>query len=235
MHLGVLNSSNSPGDRAAVHLDHVCILAGVLPASWANLTQLNELRISNAPNLTGGVPPEWATLRLQQLDLTNLSLSGQLSALSSIPSLTVVALRHMPNATLPAAGLSSVFANTSLAELIIENVGGWVGLGLNASMPVSYPNISRLALVQLGLVGGIPTSWQSFQTQQLKDLDLSRNALNGTLPSWLASRVQSGSLNLGYNKFVGGFWAVIHALGFASPCLHTVQEPEPPAGSKRKC
>jgi len=202
---GSLMAQTHGGQGVEVHLDHACFLAGVLPASWANLTKLNELRISNAPNLTGGLPQEWATLRLQQLDLTNLSLSGQLTALSSIPSLAVVALRHMPNATLPAAGPGSLFTNTSLAELVIENVGGWVGTGLDANMPNSYPNISRLALVQLGMVGGIPTSWQSFQPQQLKDLDLSRNALNGTLPSWLASRVQSGSLNLGHNMFVGGF------------------------------
>lgn len=184
---------------------HTVSFAGALPASWSNLTALSELRISNAPSISGPLPTDWvASLKLQRLELSNLSLSVPLSVLSGMPTLTSLTLRHLPNATLPAAGMSDLAVNSSLSDLIVRNVGGWTGMSLDPSIPTRFPNISRLALMQLGLVGSIPASWQSLRPMQLQGLYLSSNSLNGTLPSWLASRLApGGALDLTYNNFTG--------------------------------
>jgi hypothetical protein len=183
------------------------LCAGPLPASWSNLTQLSDLHITNAPLVTGPVPAEWGAglKQLQRLELSNMSLTGPLDSLRNMSSLTSLALRFLPGLILPSGGLPALVSNTSLTELTFANVSGWSGLPLDANIPVSYPNISRLGLMGLGLAGTIPTSWQGFRAQQLRNLYLSFNALNGTLPSWLASKVARGfSLDLGSNNFTGG-------------------------------
>lgn len=193
-----------------------CVAAlrtGPLPASWGNLTQLSELRITNAFLVTGPLPAEWGTglIQIQRLELSNMSLTGPLDSLGNMSSLTSLALRHMPGLMLPSGGLPALVSNTSLTELTVANVSGWNGLPLDANIPTSYPNISRLGLMGLGLAGTIPTSWQSFRAQQLRNLYLSFNGLNGTLPSWLASKVARGfSLDLGSNSFTGGQTALQH-------------------------
>lgn len=186
--------------------DNVTGAAGTLPANWSTLPQLTDLRISNAPKIIGSLPPEWASnLRLQRLELRNMSLAGPLPPLSNMTTLTSLTLRHLQNATLPAGGIAALAGNASLAELVLGDVSGWSGMPLEANLTDMYPNISRLGLLQLGLVGEIPTSWQNLRPQQLKDLYLSHNSLNGTLPSWLASRVGQGyTLDLSYNNFTGG-------------------------------
>jgi hypothetical protein len=179
--------------------------AGALPADWSTLPQLTDLHISNAPKINGSLPPEWASsLRLQRLELRNMSLAGPLPPLSTMTTLTSLTLRHLQNAILPAGGIAALVGNASLSELVVGYVTGWSAMPLEANLTDMYPNISRLGLLQLGLVGEIPTSWQNFRPQQLKDLYLSHNSLNGTLPTWLASRVGRGyTLDLSYNNFTG--------------------------------
>lgn len=179
--------------------------AGTLPANWSTLTQLTDLRISNAPRVNGSLPPEWVgSLRLQRLELRNLSLTGPLLPLSNMTTLTSLTLRHLQNVVLPAGGVAALAGNASLSELNFGNVSGWSGLPVEANLTDMYPNISMLGLMQLGLVGGIPASWQRLRPQQLKGLYLSHNSLNGSLPSWLASRVGRGyTLDLSYNNFTG--------------------------------
>jgi hypothetical protein len=195
--------------------------AGTLPANWSTLTQLTDLRISNAPMVNGSLPPEWvSSLRLQRLELRNLSLSGPLLPLSNITTLTSLTLRHLQNVVLPVGGVASLAGNASLSELNLGNISGWSGMPLEANMTDMYPNISRLGLMQLGLVGGIPASWQRLRPQQLKDLYLSHNSLNGTLPSWLASCVGTGyTLDLSYNNFTGVAQLALYLLLSLKRCI----------------
>lgn len=179
--------------------------AGNLPASWANMTQLTDLRIVSGPLITGPFPTEWAagSLKLQRLELNGLGISGPLNAIGNISSITSLTLRSMAAVTLPAT-LTALVPNTSATLINLKGIAGWAGQPLNADIPLTYPNISTLALSQLGLVGSIPASWESFKAQQLKDLYLSQNMLTGMLPSWLGLRIARGfALDVGSNNFTG--------------------------------
>jgi hypothetical protein len=170
------------------------------------MSRLTKLRITDAPRITGTVPQEWvSTLQLQHLELTNLSLSGPMPPLTS--KLANVTLRHMPGLILPDMGLTGLVPNASLSLLALTNISGWAGTGLPPFLSTVHPNIIRLELVALGLVGTIPTTWQSFNVSQLRDLQLSSNMLTGTLPAWLASRIARGRmLDLAHNNFTGAEW-----------------------------
>lgn len=176
----------------------------MLPPSWSNLTQLTDLRITAAPAVTGPFPSEWAALRLQRLELNTLGVSGPLDVIGSISTLTNLALRTLLSATLP-ANLTTLVPNPSATSIAVAAVSGWTGQALSPDLPVTYPNLSTLALAGLGLVAGVPSSWQAFRPQQLSSLQLSTNSLTGTLPSWLGARMARGyTLNLGNNNFTGG-------------------------------
>lgn len=219
-----------------------CAHAGPLPPSWGNLTQLSELSITDAVLVTGPVPATWtSSLKLQRLELSNLSVSGALAPLGNISTLTSLALRHLPG-VLPPGGLPALVFNASLTDLTVANVSGWTGLTLDPNIPSAYPNISKLALIGLGLVGEVPSSWQSFRLQQLRNLYLSANALNGTLPNWLASKVAKGfGLDLSLNNFAGMcllWWLsataaccllTVHCVfGERCLCVYVQQEPQLP-------
>jgi hypothetical protein len=178
--------------------------AGTLPPSWDSLPQLSELRITNAPLITGPLPAEWtANLKLQWLELSALGIFGPLDAIGNISTITNLALRSLPYATLQTP-LESLLPNNSATVIVLRAVAGWGGQMLNANIPSTYPIISMLALSELGLVGEMPAAWASFRPQQLRGLYLSGNALNGTLPTWLASRIARGyTLDLGSNLFTG--------------------------------
>lgn len=183
--------------------------AAGLPPSWSNLTQLQELRITNAPGISGPVPAEWGAggMNLRWLELSNISLSGVLTPIGGLASLTRLSLTQLPAAVLPTVLLALV-PNASLTELVLRNISGWGGLTLDAvGLPASYPNITRLGLTQLGVVGTIPSTWQGLRPQQLTGLYLGFNSLNGTLPSWLASRFAAGfSLDVRQNRLTGAQW-----------------------------
>jgi hypothetical protein len=178
--------------------------AGTLPPGWSSLAQLSELRILNAPQITGPLPTEWtANLKLEWLELSALGISGPLDAVGNISTITNLALESLPYATLQTP-LELLVPNTSATAIVLRAVAGLGGHMLNTNIPFTYPNISRLALSELGLVGEIPATWASFGPQQLTGLYLSGNALNGTLPTWLASRIARGyTLDLGSNQFTG--------------------------------
>lgn len=187
----------------------MCALnSGNLPLSWGNLAQLSELRITNAPLITGPIPVEWtANLKLQLLELSTLGISGPLDAIANISTVTNLALKSLPSATLQTP-LQFLVPNTSATDIVLRAIAGWGGQMLNANLPSMYPNLSRLGLSELGLVGEIPAAWASFRPQQLTGLYLSGNALNGTLLSWLASRIARGyTIDLGSNQFTGKYAA----------------------------
>lgn len=193
--------------------------AGVLPPSWSNLTQLTDLRIIAAPAVTGPFHSEWAFLRLQRLELDKLGLSGPLDVIGNISTLTNLALRALPSATLP-ANLTTLVPNPSATSIAVAAVSGWAGQALDPNLPVTYPNLSTLALAGLGLLGSVPSSWEAFRPKQLSSLQLSTNSLTGTLPGWLGACMARGyTLILGSNNFTGGQLATsTDFAAFASKC-----------------
>jgi hypothetical protein len=183
------------------------------------MTQLVDLRIVNAPGITGTLPASWgAFLQLERLELAGLSLTGPLPVLAGMPSLTSVVLRDMPGLLLPRAGVSALLAaGSGLQELVLHNVGGWQGVVLDGGLAVALPNILHLELVQLGLAGELPSTWeQGFRPKQLRELALAGNALNGSLPVWLVPLV-GVSLDVSANSFTGA--ASVHASGCGADCV----------------
>lgn len=184
------------------------------------------------PGITGGLPSSWASnmTQLQRLELANLSLSGPMPSLSGLENLMHLALRHMPQLMLPKTGLAA--ANDTLEALLLENVGGLAGLALDPNLPFAYPDLKLLGLIQLNLSGSVPASWQAFEQGQLQQLLLAGNALNGSLPDWLAALMAPGAeLDLSSNRFTGAPLKVARVVAAfrdqhvrthaAPPTLHT--------------
>eukprot|EP00882_Tetradesmus_deserticola_P016326 GHRQ01017429.1.p1 GENE.GHRQ01017429.1~~GHRQ01017429.1.p1 ORF type:complete len:211 (+),score=47.31 GHRQ01017429.1:215-847(+) len=183
--------------------------AGGLPNSWGNLTSLNHLRITNAPNITGSIPSTWSNVtRLQLLELVNVSVAGRLPAgwAAGMPALTQLSLQRMPQLLLPNSSISTWLTNSSLTHLELRQLGGMSGVALDPGLAGAYPNLKVLALSWLGLTGPLPASWQALGgSSKLQMLDLAGNALSGQLPQWLVS-VMGGTdaaIMLNLNTFTG--------------------------------
>jgi hypothetical protein len=173
------------------------------------LTSLTHLRIFNAGSISGSIPSTWSNLtRLQQLELTNVSVTGPLPAgwTAGMTALTELSLQQMPQLLLPNSSFVTWLTNSSLSRLELRQVGGLAGVTLDAGLAVAYPNLTELALSWMGLTGPIPASWQAtVGVGKLRMLDLAGNALSGQLPEWLLS-VMGGSeaaVMLNLNTFTG--------------------------------
>eukprot|EP00775_Hariotina_reticulata_P011533 gene11533-11676_t len=186
---------------------------GSLPASWSSLTNLTELRMTGAAQMNGSVPASWAAMsELQVVELTNLtSLSGSLpwaAGPTSLTNLQSLQLQNLPRLMLP-NGPMSAWANSPslLKKLVVSNV-----LRSNRSLDsldlMHYKNVSAVVLSGAGLIGPFPGGWAARSNSsysKLQTLDVSDNALTGTLPAWVPTVLTPASpyLDMTRNQFSG--------------------------------
>lgn len=146
------------------------------------------------------------------IDLSSNQLSGNLPAFTREAGLgrsTRIELANnlltgpiptsWTNMTLGALDLGDNAIGTSLAE-------AWQAL----------PAVISLDLGGTGLTGPFPDTPARFEGDEalvdgLEDLDLSRNALSGNLPDWLAD-FDLGGLNLQHNELIGSIAVAIDAM-----------------------
>eukprot|EP00884_Botryococcus_braunii_P019768 jgi/Botrbrau1/6475/Bobra.0034s0049.1 len=174
-------------------------LMGTLPASWANMSQLSYLYLSNN-NLTGTLPASWANMsQLSSLYLSNNNLTGTLPA--SWANMSQLSSLYLSNNNLTGT-LPASWANMSqLSSLYLGNNN------FTGTLPASWANMSQLSSLYLGnnnFTGTLPASWANMS--QLSELSLNNNRLTGTLPT---VQTLSKYIDLSNNVFTGSLPSTI--------------------------
>jgi Leucine-rich repeat (LRR) protein len=167
-------------------------LAGTIPLSIAQLTQLATLRLSSN-ELSGTIPDSVRQLTvLTELSFDANQLTGGIpSSLGQLTHLQVLDLEH----NLLAGTIPDVWQQlTQLTQLSLDHNM------LTGSIPASVGQLTALKLLALNdnlLSGAIPDSLQ--QLTQLTQLFLYDNQLTGSMPDALGQLTQLAELDLDTN------------------------------------
>ncbi|GFZ21190.1 leucine-rich repeat (LRR) family protein [Actinidia rufa] len=173
--------------------------------SFANLTHLNLAYSS----FSGPIPSKISLLS----KLISLDLSSDENYLILEPHHFRMLLKNLTQVqelVLNGVNISSVLPNslTNLSSLTNLDLGG---TGLQGNIPNNIfhlPKLQRLLLARNkdlkafnAFTGSIPST--IVELQDLEDLYLSYNKLNGTIPSWLSNLSSLSLLDLSGNAFTG--------------------------------
>ncbi|XP_057986149.1 probable LRR receptor-like serine/threonine-protein kinase At1g07650 isoform X4 [Hevea brasiliensis] len=168
-------------------------LPGVLPASIVKLPFLKTLDLTRN-YLSGNIPPEWASTKLEYLSITVNSLTGRIpSYLGNITSLIYLSIEN------------NFFYGTVPVEL--GNLVNLVNLILNANnltgeLPLALTKITKLTellLSNCNITGNFPE--YITHIANLKDLYLTSNFLTGPIPKWILERNHRYAIDISYNNF----------------------------------
>ncbi|KAM3700637.1 hypothetical protein ACB098_05G111500 [Castanea mollissima] len=150
-------------------------LDGVLPPSLAKLPYLNTIDFTRN-YLSGTIPPEWASTKLEFMSITVNNLSGPIpSYLGNITTLIYMSIE------------SNLFSGTVPPEL-----GNLVNLenlilsanNLTGELPIALTNLTTLTELRISsnnFIGKIPDVFQSWK--QLQKLEIQASGLEGPIPS----------------------------------------------------
>ncbi|XP_061970000.1 probable LRR receptor-like serine/threonine-protein kinase At1g53420 isoform X2 [Populus nigra] len=171
-------------------------LSGELPGNYANFTGLQSLRVAGN-RLTGQVPSFIANwTELNRLSLFGNDFEGEFP-LESIFNLQY--LRYLFVSDVKSSG-SPFPKNASMKRiryLMIRNclISGEIPLYIG-----DWSSLKYLDLSFNNLTGGIPDSMKKLK---LSKMFLTRNMLNGTVPSWVPDTIEDKA-DLSYNNFDDG-------------------------------
>ncbi|EFJ19142.1 hypothetical protein SELMODRAFT_444337 [Selaginella moellendorffii] len=187
-------------------------LSGSIPESFKSLASLRGLDLSNN-KLTGSIPASiFALPSLATLILSSNDLSGSLPGAIAAPLQRLSADRNRISGNLPSALPAATLAHLDLSWNALEgSIASTALLGqiafldlssnrLSGAIPSSLLTLPELAelLLQRNLLGG---SVDPQGPVRITRLDLSHNALTGSLSPFLAT---VKSLLLNNNKLSGG-------------------------------
>ncbi|XP_030972525.1 probable LRR receptor-like serine/threonine-protein kinase At1g07650 isoform X2 [Quercus lobata] len=150
-------------------------LGGVLPRSLVNLSYLTYLDL-NRNFLSGNIPHEWASTKLEFLSLSVNNLSGPIpSFLGNITTLRNLTIE------------SNLFSGTVPHEL--GNLVNLESLVLNANnltgeLPVALTNLTKLKLLRISsnnFTGRMPDFFRSWKL--LQKLEIQASGFEGPIPS----------------------------------------------------
>ena len=181
-------------------------LAGRVPGSVAQLTNMNSLRIDGNEGLTGPLPLSLSVLSLQELQYSDTGLCIPLDGafgewLAAIPSHEGTSTQCSPLSDQDI--LVVLYNSTGGADwtddenwLSDRPLGEWNGVETDENGRVVVLRLSRNALV-----GRIPP--QLADLGQLRELVLARNLLTGPIPSQLGTLSNLTQLDLSVNQLTG--------------------------------
>lgn len=197
-------------------------LSGTIPTSFGNLTNLEELTLSNNEDLDGDIL-NYAinNPKLRILNVSNCSFSGSLpytiGTLDSLRELNLSSnefssnipyslgnLEYLHTLNLSSNSFSGPIPGT-LSQIDSLLVLYLMSNQLNGSFPDSLlycPVLIELRLEDNNISGSLPDIGAT-DLQNLKALNVSRNAMSGGIPSSINNLVSLEELNLGNNNFSG--------------------------------
>ncbi|KAM3748471.1 hypothetical protein ACB098_05G111300 [Castanea mollissima] len=167
------------------HPDNVCRvialylkgqdLAGVLPRSMVKLPYLKSLDLSRN-FLSGNIPHEWASAKLESLSLTVNNLSGPIP--SFLGDITTLAYMHALNKNLYIENnlFSGKLVNMKNLILSANNLSG--------ELPVALTNLTKLKELRISsnnFTGRMPDFFRSWK--QLEKLEIQASGFEGPIPS----------------------------------------------------
>lgn len=166
-------------------------LAGVLPPSMAKLQYLKSIDLGRN-YLSGTIPKEWESLKLEYLDLLVNRLSGPLpDYLGNMANLTYLCLENnMFNGTIPAT-----LGNLVNLEALILSANNLTG-----ELPKELNNLSKLKDLRLSsnnFTGKLPAV---HQWENLQRLELQASGFEGPPPPSISTLKNLTELRIGYFK-----------------------------------
>ncbi|XP_072963472.1 uncharacterized protein [Typha angustifolia] len=185
---------------------------GEIPASFSNLLRLCDLRL-RANRLTGGIPRSLASLtKMQEFDVSNNSLSGELSPDFFANWTELIAFRVQNNSFTgkipPEIGLATKLQVVHLSDNQfsgpvppeIGELSDLYGLDMsqNSLTGVIPPTVSNLEQLQFMFFFGNKLSGTKY-------MSLMHNNLSGSIPDQIFSELSLQSLHLNNNSFTGEF------------------------------
>jgi hypothetical protein len=169
-------------------LQGTVLVAGPLPISTGDVSNLQVLRISGGPNNLGSLPQDWSIFpELNELSLYNMDLSGALPAeYSDMVSLSKLGLYNITFAD-GLAQLPADWSNLQVTQFVLNNIKG-----LSGSLPSSWsgggwPQLVNLSVQHVPSLFATLDDWWGFinrpgaplqQTVMLND-----NGMQGTIPA----------------------------------------------------
>ncbi|GLT52816.1 hypothetical protein SLA2020_261340 [Shorea laevis] len=154
-------------------------LDGVLPRSLVKLPHLKKIDLTRN-YLTGTIPPEWASTKLEYLSVTVNKLSGPIPHyLGNLPLLyTYYIFRNLEN------NLFSGIIPPELGNLVnLENLILSAN-NLTGQLPKALTNLTKLTELRISsnnFTGRMPDFFQSWK--QLQKLEIQASGLEGPIPS----------------------------------------------------
>ncbi|XP_022760060.1 receptor-like protein 12 [Durio zibethinus] len=173
-----------------------CELRGEFPIKIFQLPNLQYLRVSYNPFLTGRLPEFRKNSTIESLKLANTRFSGEIpKSIGNLKSLSLLSVRDCPfSGQIP----------SSLANLTKLN---YLSLGENGFSPGTLSWLGKLT--ELTVLEAVSTNSygdilpSSKNLTQLTFLNLPENQFSSRIPSWLGNLTQRIFLDLGMNKFWG--------------------------------
>ncbi len=171
-------------------------LTGTIPPELGNLTKLEGLHLSEN-SLTGTIPPKLGNLtKLQGLTLYDNSLTGTIPR--ELGNLTNLQVLHLYDNSLTGTIPPELGNLTKLDELPLYRNS------LTGTIPPELGNLTKLQRLWLGgnsLTGTIPSKLGNLTN--LRSLWLDGNSLTGTIPPELGNLTNLRSLQLHDNSLTG--------------------------------
>lgn len=212
-------------------LDLLGLIDGELPATIANLTELQELTISpGAGNLKAFIPENIGNLsNLEDLFISNNSEGTLPASMGNLTKLKRLSLSNgnltgnIPDEIENLINLESIdLGKNKISGTIPENFANLTKLTrlnlaenqLSGSLPANIGNLTELSGLSLNdnqLSGTLPESMGN--CSKLGGLNLSNNQLSGTLPESLGNCSKLVGLKLNNNQFSGEIPASLGNIG----------------------
>ncbi|KAK4589470.1 hypothetical protein RGQ29_020157 [Quercus rubra] len=169
-------------------------LDGILPPSLVKLPNLKEIDL-NRNYLSGMIPREWASMKLEYLSISTNNLSGRIDYLANITTLRALSIES----NLFSGPVPPGLANLVDLEILILNANN-----LSGELPVALTSLTKLRELRISsnnFTGRMPDSFQSWK--QLQKLMLRSCNISGQIPGYISGMTQLKILDLSFNRLDG--------------------------------